>query len=135
MDKIKQAPYLLSIGEMAEKIAQDFQERQLSTQEALKRLQELIKEFVIAERERAEKNMAPEPYAIYWLLKRQKIQGAENVAKNMAEAFNNYPYWYTSKSQERQVRLELYKNLKKTAVKGMKDIIDQIMSLIKGARR
>lgn len=49
-EKVKESPYLLSIGEMAERIAQAYQERQLNTQEALKRLQELINEFVTAEK-------------------------------------------------------------------------------------
>ncbi|MCL6557986.1 MAG: type I restriction endonuclease subunit R, partial [Firmicutes bacterium] len=134
-ERAKQAPYLLSIGEMAERIAQAYQERQLNTQEALKRLQELIDEFVAAEKERAEKRMAPEPYAVYWLLKRQKVKGAEQAARNMARAFERYPYWQSSETQERQIRLELYKNLKAAAVKEIKNLVDQILSLLKGAER
>lgn len=134
-ERSKQAPYLLSIGEMAERIARAYQERQLNTQEALRRLQELIDEFVAAEKERAEKRMAPEPYAVYWFLKRQKVKGAEQAARNMARAFERYPYWHDSEDQERNIRLELYKNLKGAAVKEMKTLVEQILSLLKGARR
>jgi len=134
-ERAKQAPYLLSIGEMAERIAQAYQERQLNTQEVLKRLQELIDEFVAAEKERAEKMMAPEPYTVYWLLKRLRVKGAENIAQNMAQAFDRFPYWHASQNQERNIRLELYKNLKGAAVKEMKALVDQILNLLKGARR
>ncbi|WP_338835361.1 type I restriction endonuclease subunit R [Neomoorella thermoacetica] len=136
--KRQEAPYLLSIGEMAERIAQAYQERQLSTQEALQRLQSLIQEYLVSERERAEKDMAPETYAVYWYLKRQGIKGAEEVALNMARAFINYPYWKSSESQERQIVWEFYKNLKRAGLKAgnkLGDIVDQIMKLIKGARR
>lgn len=132
-EKGRQAPYLWSIGEMAERIVQAYQERQLNTQEALKRLQELIDEFISAEKEREEKMMAPEPYAVYWLLKRQKVKDASSAAQNMARAFELYPYWRGSEAQERQIRRELYKNLKAAAVKNIKTLVDQILTLLKGA--
>jgi len=91
--KKREAPYLLSIGEMAERIAKAYQERQLSTQEALRRLEELIKEYLDSEKEREEKDMAPETYAVYWYLKREQIKEAETIARNMAKAFDYYPYW------------------------------------------
>lgn len=79
--------------------------------------------------------MAPEPYAVYWLLKRQKVKNAESVARNMAQTFERFPYWHNSEKQERNIRLELYKNLKVAAVKELKTLVDQILSLLKGARR
>ncbi|GAB6275301.1 MAG: hypothetical protein STSR0004_21660 [Peptococcaceae bacterium] len=99
----------------------------------MKRIQELIDEFVSAEKERAEKMMAPEPYAVYWLLKRQKVKSAETAAQKMARAFELNPYWRSSETQERQIRRELYKNLKATAVENIKTLVDQILTLLKGA--
>ena len=42
-NKLAQAPYLLSIGERAEAIALAYQQRQIETQEALRRLEELVR--------------------------------------------------------------------------------------------
>ena len=53
----------------------------------------------------------------------------------MAQAFERFPYWHNSEKQERNIRLELYKNLKGAAVKEMKTLVEQILSLLKGARR
>ncbi|HOV78774.1 MAG TPA: hypothetical protein PK728_01585 [Bacillota bacterium] len=91
--------------------------------------------MITAEKEREEKMMAPEPYAVYWLLKRQKVKGADTAARNMARAFEQYPYWKNSETQERQIRRELYKNLKPAAVKEIKTLVDQILNLLKGAGR
>ncbi len=66
-NKAHLAPYLFSIGERAEAIVQAFQFRQQSTQEALQALEEIIAEINRAEQERAEKNLNPASFAVYWL--------------------------------------------------------------------
>ena len=81
----KQAPYLYSIGERAIAIARAFQERQQATQEALQALEELIHEINLAEQERAEMNLMPESFAIYWLLQRDAAPNAEWIARNLRD--------------------------------------------------
>jgi len=103
-----QAPYLHSIGERAEAIVQAFQLRQQATQEALAALEELIREINLAERERAEMNLKPESFAIYWLLNRDSIPDAEWIARRMEDTFKKYPHWRTSSAQEREVKIALY---------------------------
>lgn len=135
---IGKAPYLLSIGEMAERIAQAYQERQVSTQEALRRLKDLIMECLVSGQEQAEKDMTPEIYTVYWYLKRVGIKDAEEIALNMEQAFNLYPYWKNSESQERQIKWELYKHLIKAGLKAgnkLKELVEQIVNLIKGGKR
>jgi type I restriction enzyme R subunit len=134
--KRREAPYLLSIGEMAERIAEAYQARQLGTQEALRRLRELVEEYLASERERVEKVMNPATYAVYWYLKRQGLKGAEEVALKMDKAFMNYPYWQESESQERQIIREFYKNLKRAGLKAgskLGELVEQVMKLIKEA--
>lgn len=134
-ERINVAPYLLSIGELAEQVVQAFQNRQITTQEALQRLEDLVREFNQAERDRAQTNLTPETFAVYWLLQRRGIQEAEQVAQNMAKAFELYPHWHRSDRHERHIRLELYKSLKNTAVKEDKPIIDQILNLIRRVKQ
>src|SRR5690606_35536954 len=47
-------PYLVSIGERAEQVAKAFEERQMTTQQALKSLQKLVEDVNEAERQRDE---------------------------------------------------------------------------------
>ena len=62
------SPYLKSIAEKAEMLAQLFQNRQKSTQETLNELRKIVEEINTAKKEQAEKNMSTEIFSIYWLL-------------------------------------------------------------------
>lgn len=55
------APYLLSIGERAEAIRRRFEERQMESQEALRELEELVKQLKQAHEERASSPLSPKP--------------------------------------------------------------------------
>jgi len=112
-----QAPYLLTIGERAEAIAQAYQLRIKNTQEALKELKKLIREINQAEKERAEKNLKPAAFAIYYVLNQDDLPDAEEIAREMEKSFEEYPHWEFSPAQERDVRIELYKVLLKKKVK------------------
>lgn len=101
-------PYLISIGEKAEKIAKLFLERQKTTQDALEELKKIIEEMNAAQKEQAEKNMNSEVFTVYWLLKEENIDKAESIANNTKAVFKAYPYWKTSEAQERELRQELY---------------------------
>jgi type I restriction enzyme R subunit len=73
----------------------------LADQEAL---EELIREINLGERDRAEMNLRPESFAIYWLLNRDATPNAEWIARQMEYVFKNYPHWHTSEARERDVR-------------------------------
>ncbi|MGQ9573602.1 MAG: type I restriction endonuclease subunit R, partial [Dehalococcoidia bacterium] len=106
-----QSPYLISIGERAEQIAQAFQERQLTTQQALEQLQQLVAEYKAAEQARQKTDLSKEGFAVYWLLNREGVSRAETVAREVMEAFKQYPHWRHSSKQERQVRIAITKAL------------------------
>jgi type I restriction enzyme R subunit len=117
-EQIKAAPYLISIGERAEQIAEAFKRGQLSAQDALKELEELVRERNAARKEQAERNISAEAFAVYWLLKREGTtpQQAEAVAGDMRAAFDEFPYWQRSEKQAREVRRPLYSCLDKAGV-------------------
>jgi type I restriction enzyme R subunit len=136
-----QAPYLLSIGERAEAIIKAYQMQQQATQEALAALEELLREIVLAERERAEMNLKPESFAIYWLLNRDLTPNAEWIARRMEDVFNKFPYWRTNNAQEREVKIALIGVLLNENTQAKKDgrevkdtkdlvvLVDQIMRI------
>ena len=116
-----QAPYLHSIGDRAETIVQAFQLRQKATKEALEALEELIREINQAERERAEKNLKPASFSVYWLLNREGLPEAEEIARELETTFDEHPHWRVSAAQERDVRRALYRVLLKDRVKAKKE--------------
>jgi type I restriction enzyme R subunit len=129
---VETAPYLHSIGERAEGIAEAFRQRQISTQEALQQLEELVSEINAAEREQAERGISGAPFAIFWLLKQNEAphDKAEGVATEMAKVFENYPHWRASERQGREVRRELYDRLGKLGVKNVPELVERIMKVI-----
>jgi type I restriction enzyme R subunit len=132
---LARAPYLLSIGERAALIAEAFKQRQISTQEALKRLEELIHEINEAEQEQAERNISAESFAVFWLLKREGVARAEAVALEMATVFNKFPHWRTSEQQAREVRRALYGLLGTEKIKDVPGLAERIMTVLRRERR
>jgi type I restriction enzyme R subunit len=131
-DEATKAPYLLSMGERAEQIAEAFKLRQLSTQEALKQLEELVQEINAARQEQAERNISAEAFAIYWLLKQggTSPEQAERVAAEMRSAFDRFPHWQRSEAQSREIRKALYGCLDKAGISHVTEIAERIMHIV-----
>ncbi len=132
-----QAPYLLSIGERAEQIAEAFKERQVTTQEALRQLEALVREYREAEQSRQEQELSPEAFAVYWLLRREGAQGAAEAARGVGTAFERYPHWQRSGEQERQVRIALLKEIRRALgtakVEQIVAVADRILAMLRKA--
>jgi type I restriction enzyme R subunit len=133
----RQAPYLLSIGQRAEEIVRLFQERQLTTQQALEQLEALVREYLDAEGERRERSLPAEAFAVYWLLDRQHVSGAETVANEMATVFGENPHWRVSGDQARSVRVALTAALIRAGqpVESVGPIVDGILKMVSKAGR
>ncbi|MCX7837863.1 MAG: HsdR family type I site-specific deoxyribonuclease [Anaerolineae bacterium] len=139
-DEAARAPYLLSIGERAEAIAEAFKQRQIDTQEALARLQQLVNEINAAQREQAERNITGEPFAIFWLLKQEGVDvaHAESIAREMTRVLEAYPHWHVSEVQARAVRRALYQCLGRSdspiSAREVPRVVDNLMRLVGRAR-
>ena len=126
-------PYLISIGEKAEQIAQAFEERQQTTQESLQELEPLVAELAEARQRRDETELSPKAFAVYWLLKRAGVEKAQQVAAESAIAFERHPYWRTSARHEQELRKSLYKALINAEVDGVVDIAQDLMDMLRKA--
>jgi len=128
-------PYLLSIGERAEIVAQLYRQRQKNTQETLDDLKVIIKEINEARKEEKQKNMSTEAFSIYWVLKGKGIAHPEENAARMEEILLQFPHWKKSERHERKVRQNLYNILLKAGVgdiSGIPDIAQSIIRILKG---
>jgi len=126
-------PYLIPIGERAEAIAKLFQERQLSSQEALRELEELVAELKEAERAREDSELSPEGFAVFWYLKREGLADAESVARDVEKALGAYPHWGRDPAQERELRKRMYKILINVGVEGVVELVDKLLRLLRRA--
>lgn len=135
-DDAANAPYLVSIGERAEAIAEAFKQRQVDTEEALKQLQGLVEDITQAEREQAERNLSGVPFAILWLLKQEEVplNEAERVAREMTNVLEQNPHWLTSERDARAVRIALYRHLPET-INNKPEVVEHIMSVVRRERR
>ena len=126
------APYLLSIGERAQKIADAYQQRQLSIEDALKELTELLAEAEAANRERETTDLSIEAFFVYWTLKEGGIDGAHEVGRSTDEAFREYPHWRHSSDQEREIRRVLHKELvPRVGVTRSTETVDQVLDVLR----
>ncbi|MDI3538253.1 MAG: type restriction enzyme subunit [Bacillota bacterium] len=124
------SPYLIPIGERAEQIARAFEERQITTKEALQQLRFLVQEKQEAEKARQESDLSPEGFAVFWLLKREGVAKAETAARQVANAFGQFPYWERSSEQERGLRIALFKALLEAEVERVAEFADRIMKML-----
>ena len=131
--KADQEPYLIHIGERAQQIAKAFEERQLTTQEALRELEALINEYKEAELKRKESDLSPEGFAVFWLLRREGVARAEQVAREVAAGFERFPHWQRSADQEREVRKCLYKSLLDAGVERVVELADRLLTMLRRA--
>ncbi|MCI0462289.1 MAG: hypothetical protein L0Z62_35505, partial [Gemmataceae bacterium] len=131
--KAGQQPFLISIGDKAEEIARAFQDRQKTTQDTLQDLENLVRQLNEAEQRQAETNLSPDAFAVFWLLQRQGVPKALEVAQAVASAFEQYPHWQTSGHQEQEVRKAVYKALINAQVDGVIDVANGILKMLRRA--
>lgn len=104
-------PYLISIGEKADRIADQYKARQLETLETLDELKKLIDKINTARREEEEKKMDVETFSIFWLFKEEGINNPDNYAREMEKILEKCPYWRENEKHEREVKRYLIKIL------------------------
>ena len=124
-------PYLVSIGERANAIAEAFETRQLNTQQALETLQNLVHDVGQAEKERAGTGLSPEAFAVFYILKNEGVSRALEVATLIEVAFQRHPHWKRSDRQAQELRRALYRALIDIGVENVVERVQRIMRVLK----
>jgi len=125
-------PYLFSIGDMAETIAEMFKQKQIATEDALEELKRLVEEINKARNEQAKKGLSSDGFTVYWMIKRAGIRKemAEKLALSVEQAMSENPHWRTDSSQQREVRKRLYETLAESGYKDITSLVKEIMNII-----
>jgi len=130
LDNEDSLPYLISIGERAEVVVELYDDRQVSTQEALSRLEKVIEEINQAKKEQTEKNFDAQKFTVYWILKKDGIENADELAVQIDGAFSQNPHWRENAKEARELTAHLYKILLKTIDKDKAvGLVDKILKI------
>lgn len=105
-------PFLLSIGERAEKLAEAYEDRQLSTQQALLEFERLAREAVDADAQRQKLELDENSFAIYKTVGETDNGFGAKQASALNALFEQFPDYRWNKQQESKLRTELYKTLR-----------------------
>ncbi|QIA27742.1 HsdR family type I site-specific deoxyribonuclease [Thermaerobacter sp. PB12/4term] len=124
------SPFLISIGDRAEAIAQAYQDRQATTQETLRELQMLVQEYRKARDAQSQIKLSPEAFAVYWFLRKEGVAEAEEVARRVGEALERYPHWCLSEEQGRELRIALYKVLIEAGIETVIEVAERLLKLL-----
>ena len=123
-------PYLISIGEKAQAIIELYDDRRVTTLEALKRLEEIIREIIQARREQIEKNFDVNTFTIFWLFKRNGISKPDTLAVTINGIFETYPNWKLNSKEKRELTTQLYKILLREVNKTKAvELVEKILKL------
>ena len=104
-------PHLIPIGDRAEEILHLFEDRQMSTSEALKELEKALGEYNAAQQEMKERGFDMPTFSVYWVLNRAGVKGASELAPALSELFTRYPNFRENADERRDLKAELYKLL------------------------
>lgn len=130
-DEGLQAPYLISIGEKAERIAKLFKEHQSSTEDTLNELKKIIEEINRAHKEQLEKKMPMDIFSIFWLFKMEGFEIAEEMANEMQDVIKENPHWKKSESGVREIKQKLIKVILESGEKDIKKVTEITNKIVK----
>ena len=112
-------PFLISIGERAEALAEAYEDRQLTTQEALAGYEELVEACERASSEQTCMNLDDNAYAVYTVLKGFAEEITPEGAREVDSLINQFPDYQWNEQQERELRIKLYSTLRSIVVGGV----------------
>ena len=109
---------LISLSERADRVLEQLEDRQVSTQQALDEIARLLAERAEAERVRDEHGLDAATFEIYWVLRDALPSDAVTLAKEMRDAQLRYTNAASNSGEYRQLKAELYKLLLRFGIEG-----------------
>ncbi|GER88962.1 type I deoxyribonuclease HsdR [Dictyobacter vulcani] len=111
-EKAKYEPHVIPIGERAEAVTKQYEERHIATQQALDDYEKLAEQYVHANEQRQQLGLDANAFAIFMELQQNGITNATpEHARAIDDLFKQYPEYKWNDQQMREVRPRLYKQL------------------------
>lgn len=131
-EKGDKEPYLISFAERADAVMTALDDRQISTKDAMDKIEAIMREKLEAEKARKETGLDTNTFAIYWLLRQQELDDAIPIAREISATFARFPNFDSNADEYRGLKAEIYKALLRVVSgKRMVDITEQILNLRK----
>ncbi|MCW3099369.1 MAG: hsdR [Chthonomonadaceae bacterium] len=123
-------PFLLTIGERAEELAQAYEDRQITTQKVLDAFEQLAEEVIRSDAERQTLNLDENAFAIYAVLRPILLDVKPAQAEELNAVFAQFPDSAWNAEQQRHLRNALYKAVRPmVGATKMIDITDTLLRL------
>lgn len=130
-------PFLISMAERAKAVLEGFENRHISTAQALEELFKEIRQNEQRKKEQQDKGLDGLTYFVYRTLLDAGIKEAEQVSKKIKMAFLEYPHWLSSEKELRELRkgitfaiFSVEENIEKVSF-----IVEDLLSLLERAKR
>lgn len=118
-------PFLVAMAERARAVQDNFEDRQITTSEALADLLAEIDRNELRKKEQASKGLDGLNYFVLCKLQDEGIPNAEQVCNMVRESFSSYPNWQRSEQELRELRKKLT-----YAVYSETDDLDKVAALV-----
>ena len=130
-EKGNQEPYLIPISERAQAIMEGFRRQSGVVHRSVQQLEKLAKERIEAEKERRQTGLDADSFTIYWELKREGVDEAKALARNVKAVFDRFPDYRYNAEELRQLKAEIYKLLL-SSVEGKKMVAltEKLLNLV-----
>ena len=122
-------PFVISIGERAEAVAEAYENRQVATQDVLTEFRKLAEEYARAARESDRLGLDENTFAVYTVLKNVIEDVNPEQARAVDRVFAQFPDYQWDDHQQSQLRMTLYHTLRSTV--DIKDIIETTNKLLR----
>ncbi len=110
-DNREEQPYLMALGARAEAVLEALDERQVTTQDALRELEDLHAQFLALERERDDLGLDPASFSIYQVVKDTGADRPREMAAALGATLARYPHQAQNADERRALKADLYRQL------------------------
>jgi type I restriction enzyme R subunit len=124
-DKESDDPFLIGLLERAEAVEKQYENRQISTQEALDKIRKIYEDDIKRRKEQVEKGFDGLTFFIYRTLIDKGLKNSEEITKEIKEEFVRNPNWKTSEKELRELRKGVY-----YAILAEEDDIDKVATIV-----
>jgi len=118
-------PFLIAMADRARAVQESFEDRQVSTQDALNELFTEVQKNEQRKTEQAEKGVDALTFFVYRTLLDSGVTNAEAVSAKIKSAFVEHPNWRASEAELRELRKEVT-----FAVYAEMDDLDQVAQIV-----
>ena len=128
IEESRSKPFLISIGERAEELAERYEDGLLATQAALAAFEHLAEEYTQAARERAQMDLDENAFAVYTVLKGFAEDITPEQVRALNRVFDRFPNYQWDTHQQNRLRTMFYITLR--PIVGTENMIEATNALL-----